>query len=554
MKSPYLLFICLFLLSISLTSSAIIVKEKPQIPHPLWPIPTDYIHGLITDQIIIRDPCNFSFQIITNQQHPYQLPDIFSLYRKYIFSKTCKSLAKMVQTSTQDPNSILKIKINNPTESLMNLYTDESYSLTIKEGSLTLNAATYIGAVRGLETFSQLITINSSQVIIPATPINITDKPRFPHRGVMVDTSRHFIPKEKLFEIMDTMLSVKLNVLHWHITDSDSFPMYFPSHPNLSKFGAFSPEETYTEDDVKEIVDYAILRGIRIVPELDGPSHTTSWGLAPEYSNLLFCTEMDPVTMEVPDGQIDPTSDDTYSLMGDLFKDLKEYFPWDSVHLGSDEVRGKCWNNTKINNFMTQNNISSYEELFNYYVNRTKKQVSSEKRRLYWTNPDTNYLTFQDEDILQFWGTTHQLQSSLQNYPKNKFIMSNYDYLYLDCGTGDYQGQQSWCNPYHTWLDIYDLEPSKYVKAEDLGRILGLESAIWSEMNDASTVINKVFPRSCTLAERGWSAAEHSFTSHYAIFVRLNAWRKRLLSQRGIQVQPVSTGYCEKNPENCFAF
>ena len=548
-----LLIICLFFLSINLAAS-LTVKEKPQIPHPLWPTPTEYTYGAIGNQIIIRDPCNFSFQLIANEKNSYQLPDIFSLYRKYMFSKTCKTLAHNIQTLTQDPNSILKIKINDPSSYLMNLDTDESYSLIIKEGSLTLNAANYIGVVRGLETFSQLITTNNSQIIIPYTPINITDKPRFPHRGVMVDTSRHFIPKEKIFEIMDTMLSVKLNVFHWHITDSDSFPMYFPSHPNLSLFGAFSPEETYTEADIKEIVDYAILRGIRIIPELDGPSHTTSWGLTPEYSSLLYCTEMDPVTMEVPDGQIDPTSDETYSLMGDLFKDLKEYFPWDSIHLGSDEVRGKCWNNTKINTFMKQNNISSYEQLFNYYVNRTKQQVSSDKTRLYWTNPDTNYFTFQEDDILQFWGTTPQLQSSLKNYPKNKFIMSNYDYLYLDCGTGDYQGHQSWCNPYHTWLEIYDLEPSKLVKAEDIGRILGLESAIWSEMNDASTVVNKIFPRSCTFAERGWSAAEHNFTSHYAIFVRLNAWRKRLSSQRGVQVQPMSTGYCEKNPENCFAF
>jgi len=370
----------------------------------------------------------------------------------------------------------------------------------------------------------------------------------------MVDTSRHFIPKEKIFEVMDAMVSVKLNIFHWHITDSDSFPMYFPSHPNLSKYGAFSAEETYTMADIADIVSYAIVRGIKIIPELDGPSHTTSWGYAPEYASLLYCTEMDPVDYNVPDGQIEPTEDLTYQLMADLFKDLKTYFPWDTVHLGSDEVRGKCWNHTKINNFMAQNNITTYEELFNYYVNRTKQQVSSDKTRVYWTNSATNYLKFDADDVLQFWGATDELAKSLQNYPQNKFILSNYDYLYLDCGAGNYLGNKSWCDPYHTWLQIYDLAPSRVVSGNDLERILGLESAIWSEMNDASTVVNKLFPRSSTLAERGWSPVDHAYTSHYALFVRLHAWRKRLFNQRGIQVQPVSTGYCETHPENCFAF
>lgn len=89
---------------------------------------------------------------------------------------------------------------------------------------------------------------------------------------------------------MDAMLATKLNVLHWHITDSDSFPIYLPSHPNLTIYGAFSPEETYSQSDVEEIVDYAIARGIIIIPEIDSPAHVTSWALAPEAASLINCS------------------------------------------------------------------------------------------------------------------------------------------------------------------------------------------------------------------------------------------------------------------------
>jgi len=546
--------ICLLFANLAFSEVTVTEKAIPQIPHNLWPIPTQYAYQ--STNITINDPCNFSFNVHTAVQIP-QVSDFISLYRGYMFHNkgVCSHVPSTAETNTGDANSILNIYITDLSNILMNNGADESYTLSIQDGQLTLKAPTYLGFVRGMETFAQLLTYTPQPngaitVGIPFTPINIIDQPRFTHRGIMIDTSRHFIPKEKLFQVMDAMVSVKLNVFHWHITDSDSFPIYIPSHPNLSKYGAFSEEETYTQKDVEDIVNYAILRGIKIIPEVDAPSHTGSWAFDPEFSSLLTCATS-IWYRGIPFGQLDPTQDATYNLFADIFNDLKNYFPWDSLHLGSDEVFGRCWNTDPINAFMKQNKIADYDGLFNYFNDRARGRVDPSRNRVYWTNPDTAFLNFHSDDVLQWWGATGDLSNAMNHYSKNRYILSNYDHFYLDCGAGNYFGNKSWCDPFHSWLDIYGFEPTKILNTEQISRVLGLEAVLFSEMNDASVILNKIFPRTLSLAEKAWSLDDNFFNSNYAVFVRQNAWRKYIAS-RGIEVQPISAGYCEKHPDMCF--
>jgi hexosaminidase len=97
----------------------------------------------------------------------------------------------------------------------------------------------------------------------------------------MIDSSRHFLPVKLILETIDAMMYNKMNVLHWHIVDEDSFPLILDSHPEIAQYAAFAPEETYTSKEARDIVDYAMRRGVRVVPELDTPGHAASWGLAP---------------------------------------------------------------------------------------------------------------------------------------------------------------------------------------------------------------------------------------------------------------------------------
>lgn len=156
---------------------------------------------------------------------------------------------------------------------------DEYYSIIIKDGESfgSLTANTVLGALRGLETFSQLIQVAKhvprwaknncglSQYYIH-TPLSIQDQPVFVHRGLLLDTSRHFMPKIIIRRILDGMEASKLNVFHWHIIDSQSFPVKSQLLPALSEQGAYSEFEVYSIQDIKHIVHYAQLRGIRVIP------------------------------------------------------------------------------------------------------------------------------------------------------------------------------------------------------------------------------------------------------------------------------------------------
>ena len=132
----------------------------------------------------------------------------------------------------------------------------------------------------------------------------------------MVDTSRHFLPVRLLYETVDALMYNKMNVMHWHIVDEDSFPLRLVSHPELAEYGSFSSEETYSTDEVKDLVRYAMVRGVRVIPELDTPGHAYSWGRAPQNKdNACLLKKMDSGYR----GPLDVTLDSTYALVGEVF-------------------------------------------------------------------------------------------------------------------------------------------------------------------------------------------------------------------------------------------
>jgi len=534
--------------------------EADPTPHLLWPFPASYSSGDV--DIMIDDPCKFVFNVNNGSTQLTQgIQEVFDAYKRYMFaSADCLiDLNQLNRDFVGASNNVLNFEIKDISKVQMDLDVDESYTLMIKTERLVISAQTYVGALRGLETFSQIISerqdpnTGAIAFVITSTPINITDSPRFVHRGLMVDTSRHFISKGNIFKILDGMMFSKLNVFHWHLTDSESFPFFFPSHPNFTKFGSFSSKQVYSEHDIKEIVNYAYVRGIRIIPELDSPAHLRSWSEAPEAAKLINCTTLRPPgsgAVGTPLGQINPTLNETYALLKDLFGDLDEYFPWEFFHLGNDEVDPYCWNNTEIYKFMEENHLQDFNGLFNYYINEERKVLNQTKTRVYWLNTVTAaYLKFLPGEILQWWGdTTPGFYSQFAKFPENKFILSNSDYFYLDIGFGKPYGLGG---SMRTWLSIYNfpLNESEILQHED--QILGLEACEWTEMTNDAVVISRIFPRAASLGEKAWSQNSNPHTDNLSVFQRLNAWAVRS-SARGVPSGPLSTGFCEINPSQCF--
>jgi hexosaminidase len=180
-------------------------------------------------------------------------------------------LPRDLATPSEDARFL--IRVEGPAGEVPSLGEDESYTLKITDGRAVLHSPGPYGALRGIETFLQLVGLGGGGFGVPEA--HIADRPRFPWRGLLIDAARHWIPPEVIKRNLDGMAMLKLNVLHWHLTDDQGFRVESHRFPRLHEAG--SDGMFYTQREISEIVEFARDRGIRVVPELDMPAHTASW-------------------------------------------------------------------------------------------------------------------------------------------------------------------------------------------------------------------------------------------------------------------------------------
>ncbi|MBI1739050.1 MAG: family 20 glycosylhydrolase, partial [Acidobacteria bacterium] len=238
-------------------------------PHRLMPVPA----SVRIDPG--RLPIDKSFRVaVTRHRDPRLLRGVERALRR-LQARTgvefSHSIGKDAAAAT------LVIEVAGPGEAVQSIAEDESYALGVTVQHVSLRAATVVGALRGLETFLQLVARDAAGAYLPLA--DITDQPRFPWRGLLIDVCRHWQPVEVIKRNLDAMAAVKLNVFHWHLSEDQGFRVESrrsrPLGTKLHEFG--SDGLYYTQEQVRDIVAYARDRGIRVVPEFDMPGHSTSW-------------------------------------------------------------------------------------------------------------------------------------------------------------------------------------------------------------------------------------------------------------------------------------
>jgi hexosaminidase len=363
---------------------------------------------------------------------------------------------------------------------------DESYQLTITENQVTLKAETDIGALRGLETFLQLLSVDEKGYYFPAVVIN--DAPRFPWRGLLIDVSRHFMPVEVIERNLDGMAAVKMNVFHWHLADDQGFRVECQSWPKLHEMG--SDGFYYTRAQIKEIIAYAADRGIRVMPEFDVPAHATSWLVAyPELGSAPG-----PYSLErrwgIKDPTMDPTKEFTYEFLDKFFAEMAALFPDEYFHIGGDENNGNHWNaNDSIQQFMKDNNIPDNHALQAYFNKRILQILTKYgKKMVGWD--EIFQPTLPTDIIIHSWrGAESLVKSAQQGYMG---ILSNGYYIDL------IQPAE-----YHYRND--PIPENTPLTKEEQKRILGGEATSWGELVTPETVDSRIWPRTAAIAERLWS-------------------------------------------------
>lgn len=205
---------------------------------------------------MLKITSQFDFQTLATTSVPATLSQAYARYNELIFT----------HTTAPEQSTVVTVQVDDLSEDYPQLETDESYSLDITDASvISLKAKTVYGALRGLESLSQLVLFDfdTQEFSIPGSPISIQDAPRYNHRGLLLDTSRHYQPIASIKRTIDALSYAKYNVFHWHVVDTESFPFESLTYPKLWN-GAYTSREKYTQSDVKDVVEYARLRGIKV--------------------------------------------------------------------------------------------------------------------------------------------------------------------------------------------------------------------------------------------------------------------------------------------------
>jgi hexosaminidase len=379
---------------------------------------------------------------------------------------------------------------------------DESYELAVTDSGAKLTAPNPLGILRGLQTFLQLVQISDTGFAAPA--VVIKDKPRFPWRGMLIDVSRHFIPLDVLKRNLDGMAAVKMNVLHWHLSDDQGFRVESKKFPRLTGMG--SDGQFYTQDEIREFIAYAHDRGIRVIPEFDIPGHSRSWFLGyPELSS-----GSGPYTLEggaAIDPIMDPTRETTYKFLEKFIAEMAQLFPDAYFHIGGDEVDGKQWDaNPKIQEFIHAHGMKNNQDLQAYFNQRLQKILAkNHKIMVGWDeilHPDLPKTI-----VVQSW----RGQESLAAAAKQGYSgLLSFGY-YLDL---------MWPAARHYAVDPMS-DAAATLTPEEKSRILGGESCQWAEWVTPENVDSHIWPRNAVIAERLWS--QQSVTDVSSMYVRLNA-------------------------------
>lgn len=511
-----------------------------------------------------------TFQIIS-PIHTHLTPAVTRYTHLVLTEHHHPIITPTVELSPTNPLQTIVLTIsdlNSPLQHGVN----ESYSLTIPTAgsSANLTAETVWGAMRGLESFSQFVWGDPARV---PTGLHVTDSPIFEHRGVLLDTSRNYYGVEHILRTIEAMSYNKLNVFHWHVVDSHSFPLVIPSEPELAAKGSYGPQMQYTPADVKRVVEFGFQHGVRVMPEIDSPGHTGSWAEA--YPDIVTCANMfwgDGFAAEPGTGQLNPLKSKTYKVLKNVIHDVAALFPETFYHAGVDEVAPGCWKaDLSIQKFLA--NGGTLSQLLEIFVKSTFPYITSLNRTtVYWEDVILGSEVKVDPSLLPPENTIFQTWNNGPNNTKRivsagyRVIVSSSNFYYLDCGHGGFVGNDSrydtlgsvpdnggsWCGPFQTWQTIYDYDITYGLNETEAELVIGGEVALWSEQADPTVLDARLWPRTSAMAEALWSGnRDENGKKRYADATnRLNEWRYRMLT-RGIGAEPIQPLWCVTHPGMC---
>ena len=487
----------LFMLGVLMLSP--LTKAQEQRPLYLMPVPSSVQFG--TGRLLVDSKFSVG-------SAGYSEPRLDRAIERFLRQLSRQTAIPLSGKPTASAKAVLVIHTDHASKEIQELGEDESYVLEVNTTGAKLSAPTPLGTLHGLQTFLQLVEVSPEGFAAPAVTIN--DKPRFPWRGLMIDSARHFVPLDVIKRNIDGLEAVKMNVFHWHLSENQGFRVESKKFPKLHEMG--SDSLYYTQEEIHDLIQYARDRGIRTVPEFDVPGHSTAWFVGyPELASGPGPYEIER-RWGVFDPAFDPTSEKTYKFLDQFFGEMAKLFPDHFFHVGGDEVNGKQWDaNPKIQEFIKAHGLKNNEALQSYFNKRLEPIVSKHgKSMVGWDEVLDPALP--KDIVIQSWRGPDSLAAAAKQGFRG--LLSNG--YYLDLG---------WSAARHYAVDPLSGAAAS-LSPEEKARILGGESCMWAEYINPENIDSRIWPRNAAIAERLWSPQE--VTDAASMHTRMEALANRL--------------------------
>lgn len=415
----------------------------------------------------------------------------------------------------------------------------EGYTLAVTPKQISIKAADYNGALYALQTLRQLLPneVESTELVkrdwlVPA--VTITDAPQYQWRGLMLDVSRHFFPKEYILKTLDRMAMLKLNTFHFHLVDNEGWRIEIKKYPKLTEVGAWRVDQEdklwdertpnpanafanpatapkkyggfYTQEDIKEIVAYATARGITVIPEIEMPAHAMSAIAAyPE----LSCHKR---PIGVPSGAVWPITDiycagqeETFDFIEEVLTEVLALFPSQYIHVGGDEATHTEWERCpKCQLRMKEHQLKNVHQLQSYFIKRIDDFLTSKGRTLVGWDEIMDGGLAKNAVVMNWRGIEVGKKALAQGNP---IVLTSDCYIDNYQGLPDYEPQANGGYLPLKKLYNYNLEKEALADASvEKSKVLGTQANLWAE-HVGSTEHSEymLFPRLLALAEISWT-------------------------------------------------
>ncbi len=482
-----------------------------------------------------------------------------------------------LQVMTSDDSAVKDNIIVLTTQGADSKLGDEGYDLSIHKNAVRIEANTAAGVFYGVQTIRQLLPLEiespdlsdkKQKWSIPC--LEIQDKPRFSYRGMHLDVCRHFMPKEFIKKYIDYIAMHKMNTFHWHLTEDQGWRIEIKKYPLLTKVGAWREETLvgypnnlprkfdgeryggfYSQEDIKEIVDYAESRFVTVIPEIEMPGHSqaalasypelsctggpfkvlTHWGVSKE----VYCAGKEK----------------TFKFLEDVLTEVIELFPSKYIHIGGDECPKKRWEDCPdCQKRIEENGLENEHELQSYFIQRIERFLNSKGRYIIGWDEILEGGLAPQATVMSWRGTKGGIEAARHGHD---VIMTPTSHCYFDYYQGDPDFEPKAIGGYTPLKKVYSFNPVPDVlSAEEAKHILGAQGNVWTEyILGQGQVEYMAIPRMAALAEVTWTSQKQREWSDFLNRMECQFKRYKKLNinyaESALNAYPVSEGDTANN-------